>query len=222
MNPARVLQFESKFLGQGQNVLFRVDGRRDVNVCSVGIIDTGKILFHRIRVISAERVFFESPTFAIAVTDGPIPARATRVTVGRDASPRGFEETAIGLLDKYAFGRVDGFPGAKPVPLFADIRLFVGGHFGQLAPVLDFKILVRHNEIGLSNVKRNLDAATQFANAFVVHTGKRTVQKTVAKFNIVDHFKEPGNAHKRINLFAIEQAGNLDFVIAVDFAGGVF
>ena len=74
----------------------------------------------------------------------------------------------------------------------------------------------------LSNVKRNLDAATQFANAFVVHTGKGPVQKTVAKFNIVDHFKEPGNAHKRINLFAIEQAGNLDFVVAVDLAGCVF
>ena len=74
----------------------------------------------------------------------------------------------------------------------------------------------------LSNVKRNLQTTTQFANAFVVHRPKRTVQKTVAKFNIVDHFKEPGNAHKRINLFAIEQAGNLDFVIAVDFAGCVF
>lgn len=76
--------------------------------------------------------------------------------------------------------------------------------------------------VGLSNVKRNLDTATQFANAFVVHTGKGTVQKTVGKFNIVDNFKEPGNAHKRINLFAIEQAGNLDFVISVDFLCGVF
>lgn len=197
-------------------------GRRDFNVCSVGIIDAGKILFHGVRVIPAERVLFESPTFAIAVTNGPIPARATRVTVGRDASPRGFEETAIGLLDKHAFGRVDGFPGAKPVPLFADVRLFVGGHFGQLAPVLDFKILVRHNEMGLSNVKRNLQTATQFANAFVVHRPKRPVQKAVAQFHVVNHFKEPGNAHKRINLFAIEQAGNLDFVIAVDFAGCVF
>lgn len=74
----------------------------------------------------------------------------------------------------------------------------------------------------LSNVKGNLDAATQFANAFVVHTVKGTVQKAVAKFNIVDHFKEPGNTNQCINLFAIEQTINLDFVIAVDFAGSVF
>lgn len=74
----------------------------------------------------------------------------------------------------------------------------------------------------LSNVKTNLYATAQFANAFIVHRRKCTVQKVVTKFNVVNHFKEPGNAHKRINLFAIEQAGNLDFVIAVDFAGGVF
>lgn len=79
-----------------------------------------------------------------------------------------------------------------------------------------------HNSAKLSNVKRNLDAATQFANALIIKAIKRPVQKTVGKFNIVDHFKEPGNAHKRINLFAIEQAGNLDFVIGVDFAGCVF
>lgn len=72
------------------------------------------------------------------------------------------------------------------------------------------------------NVKTDTYSTTQFAHTTIGHIVKRPVQKTVAKFNIVDHFKEPGNAHKRINLFAIEQAGNLDFVIAVDFAGSVF
>lgn len=79
-----------------------------------------------------------------------------------------------------------------------------------------------HNSGKLSDIKCYTYAPAQLATNFVIHTGKGTVQKTVAKFNIVDHFKEPGNAHKRINLFAIEQAGNLDFVIAVDFAGCVF
>lgn len=74
----------------------------------------------------------------------------------------------------------------------------------------------------LSNVKGNFDTTAQFAHAFIIHRSKGPVQKTVGKFNIVDHFKEPGNAHKRINLFAIEQAGNLDFVISVDFLCGVF
>ena len=74
----------------------------------------------------------------------------------------------------------------------------------------------------LSNVKRNLDTATQFANAFVVHRRKGTVQNAVCQINVVNHLDKTRNANKRINLLSIEQAGNLDFVIAVDFAGCVF
>ena len=87
--------------------------------------------------------------------------------------------------------------------------------------IIDYNF-VFHNSGKLSDVKRNLQTATQFANAFVVHRPKRTVQKAVAQFDVINHFEKTGNTHKRINLFAIEQAGNLDFVIAVDFAGRVF
>ena len=51
---------------------------------------------------------------------------------------------------------------------------------------------------------------------------KGAIQKAVAKVNIADHFKEPGNADKRVYFLTIVQAGNLDFPIAVDFLGGVF
>lgn len=51
---------------------------------------------------------------------------------------------------------------------------------------------------------------------------KGAIQKAVAKVNIADHFKEPGNADKRVYFLTIVQAGNLDFPIAVNFLGGVF
>lgn len=79
-----------------------------------------------------------------------------------------------------------------------------------------------HNFSELSSIKRNLDTATQFARTTIFHTSKRPVQKTVAKFNIVDYFKEPGNANQRVYFLAIVQAVNLDFVIVVNFAGSVF
>lgn len=79
-----------------------------------------------------------------------------------------------------------------------------------------------HNFSELSNVKTNFQSTAQLAHNFIAHTGKRTVQKAVAQFDVINHFEKAGNTHKRINLFSIEQAVNLDFVIAVDFAGGVF
>ena len=33
---------------------------------------------------------------------------------------------------------------------------------------------------------------------------------------------EAGNANKSVDLFAVQHSGNLDFVIAIDFAGCVF
>ncbi len=79
-----------------------------------------------------------------------------------------------------------------------------------------------HNFSELGNVKTNFQSPAQLAYANILHTIKRTVQKAVAQFDVINHFEKAGNTHKRINLFAIEQAGNLDFVIAVDFAGSVF
>lgn len=79
-----------------------------------------------------------------------------------------------------------------------------------------------HNGENLSNVKRNLDAATEFANANIIHTGKSAVQKTVSQINIIDHTEKAGNADKRINLRTLINAGNLDLVIVVDLAGSVF
>lgn len=56
----------------------------------------------------------------------------------------------------------------------------------------------------------------------VVKGIKGAIQKAVAKVNVADHFKEPGNADKRVYFLTIVQAGNLDFPIAVNFLGGVF
>ena len=78
-----------------------------------------------------------------------------------------------------------------------------------------------HNGENLSNVERNLDTATEFADANILHAGKGAIQKAVSQFNVIDHTEKAGNADKRINLGTLINAGNLDLVIVVDLAGSV-
>ena len=76
--------------------------------------------------------------------------------------------------------------------------------------------------MGLSNVKSDTNAPAEFATNLIFQRFESAVQKAVGKVNIVDNPKKPGNPDKGVNLLTVVQAGNLDFVISVNLAGGVF
>lgn len=75
--------------------------------------------------------------------------------------------------------------------------------------------------MGLCNVEGNLNTAAKLANANIFHAIESAVQETINKFDVIDHADETRNANKRIDLGTIIHSGNLDFVVRVDFAGGV-
>lgn len=74
----------------------------------------------------------------------------------------------------------------------------------------------------LSNVKGNFDTTAEFANANVGHIVKCTVQKTVGQFNVAHQADKTGHANQCVDFGTLIKPGNLDFVIVVDFLGGVF
>ena len=73
----------------------------------------------------------------------------------------------------------------------------------------------------LSNVEGNFQTPAEFADADVVHAGESPVKQAVCQFNVIDHLEQAGNADQSVNLAALVDAGNLDFVVVIDFPGGI-
>lgn len=74
----------------------------------------------------------------------------------------------------------------------------------------------------LSHIETNLQTPAQFANANITHTRKRAVKQAVCQFDVIHHLHKAAHAYQRIDFLSLVDAGNLDFVIPVDFLRCVF
>lgn len=75
--------------------------------------------------------------------------------------------------------------------------------------------------VKLSGVEGNLDSPPQFADANIIHTIEGPVEKAIGKFDVVNDAEKARDTDQRVDFLAFEDAGNLDFVVGIDFLAGV-